>query len=375
MRGTVVKRRTKKGEIRYAIKYYLPNGRQRWETIGPNKKEAERELAARLSALSAGTYRELKDATFEEFALLWIDRAEARLKPSTHASYARCLVTHLVPEFGAYPLRSLTTGQIQDWVDRTLAKGLAPKSVNNFLVVLKKMLKDAVRWEYLAANPAADVERVRVPHREMRALSAEQVKRFLAAVEPDYWLLFTVAVFTGLRRGELLALQWGDVDWEKARLNVRRSVWKGRFIGPKTVRSTRSVDLAPQVLDALRAARPQLPADSLRAQLVFSGPNGRPLEPDNMVKRHFLPALERAELPRIRFHDLRHTYASLLLVAGEHPKYVQSQLGHASITTTLDRYSHLLPGAYSHGGERLERTVLGEEPLPRPEGRLSGQPG
>jgi integrase len=147
---------------------------------------------------------------------------------------------------------------------------------------------------------------------------------------------------------------------------VRRSLWKGRFIGPKTRNAIRAVDLAPKVLAALREAKPVRPPEEIATQLIFSRPNGLPLEPDNFVKRRFLPALRRAELPRIRFHDLRHTYASLLILDGQDPKYVQMSLGHASIQTTLDRYGHLIPGAYAHGGERLERTVLGDEPLPRP---------
>jgi integrase len=367
VRGSVVKRRWKDGKrFSYAIKYVTPDGRQKLETVGPNKKEAERVLAERIAAISGGTYAELREATFAEFAKKWLAHVESRLKPSTRDGYERYIRKQLVPEFGRYPLRALNAGLIQAWMDERLAEGSAPKTVNNYLVVMKKMLGDGVTWGYLAANPAGAVRRAKVPHQEMQALAPEQVRRFLAAVAPDYWLFFTVAVFTGLRRGELIALQWGDVDRQAGRLHVRRSLWKGQFIGPKTRRSIRSVDLAPQVLSALCEARPPGRAEVFRSQLIFSGPNGKPLDPDNLVKRRFLPALERAELPRIRFHDLRHTYASLLIAAGEHPKYIQSQLGHASITTTLDRYGHLLPGAYEHGGKRIERTVLGEGRLPRP---------
>jgi integrase len=367
VRGSVIKRTWKDGKrFSYAIKFVLPDGRQKLETIGPNKKEAERALAERINAINGGTYAELREATFGEFAEKWLAHVEPRLKPSTRDGYERYIRKQLIPEFGRYPLRALNAGLIQAWMDERLVDGSAPKTVNNYLVVIKKMLGDAVTWGYLAANPAAAVRRAKVPHQEMQALSPAEVRRFLCAVEPDYWLFFTVAVFTGLRRGELIALQWGDVDWQAGRVHVRRSLWKGRFIGPKTQRSIRSVDLAPQVLSALREARPVGSSEALRSQLIFSAANGKPLDPDNLVKRRFLPTLERAELPRIRFHDLRHTYASLLIASGEHPKYIQSQLGHASITTTLDRYGHLLPGAYEHGGERIERTVLGEDRLPHP---------
>ena len=367
MRGAIVKRPWKDGRrFTYSIKYRLPDGRQKLEKIGSNKKEAERALAKRIDAINGGTYKELRESTFAEFSEKWLAHVEPRLKPSTYDGYKRYVEGHLIPAFGKYPLRALNAGLIQAWADEKLAERLAPKSVNNLMVVLKKALKDAVTWGYLATNPATEVRRVPVPHKEMRALSAGEVKRFLAAAEPAYWLLFAVAVFTGLRRGELIALKWGDVDWEAGRLSVRRSLWKGRYMDPKSRRSIRRVDLAPQVLEALREARPDGNGDSIKDQLIFSSSNGQPLEPDNLIKRRFLPALERAELPRIRFHDLRHTYASLLIQAGEHPKAIQQALGHASIQTTLDTYGHLLPGAFEHSGQRIERTVLGEDRLPRP---------
>jgi integrase len=366
VRGSVVKRVSKDGKrASYSIKYRAPDGRQRWETIGPNKKEAERALTERLNAIRTGTFADLKESSFEAFSIRWLAFKEPNLKASTFDGYARYFANHWVPKLGRYPLRAITAGQLQEIVAELQAQGLSGKSVNNFLVPLRKLFSDAVKWGYLAVNPAIGVERAKVSHQEMQALAPAQLRRLLAAVDPDYWLLFSVAVFTGLRRGELLALRWGDVDLDQAQLHVRRSVWRGAFQGPKTRRAIRTVDLAPSLVAALRAAKPLGPADEVRERLLFSGPNGRPLDPDNLVKRQFLPALERAELPRVRFHDLRHSYASLLIAAGQHPKYIQHQLGHASITTTLDRYGHLLPTAYSHGGQRLEETVLEGHVLPR----------
>ncbi len=367
MRGTVIKRTWKDGKrVTYAIKYVLPDGRQKLEKVGPNKKEAERVLAERINAIQGGTYKELRQTTGSEFSEKWLAHVKPRLKPSTFGGYRDCIRVYFVPAFGKLRLQALSAGLIQAWVDELLAGGLAAKTANNHLVVVKKMLKDAVTWGYLTTNPAAEVRRVPVPHQEMQALTPEQVKRFLAAAEPEYWLLFAVAIFTGLRRGELIALKWGDVDWQAGRLHVRRSLWRGQYMAPKTRRAIRSVDLAPQVLAALREARPLGSAESINEQLIFSGSNGQPLQPDNLVKRHFIPTLVRARLPRVRFHDLRHTYASLLIQAGEHPKAIQQALGHASIQTTLDRYGHLLPGAFEHSGRRIERTVLGEDRLPRP---------
>lgn len=367
-RGSVIRRPRKDGKpAAYAIKYRDASGKQRWETIGTSRKEAERVLADRLSAIGDGSYRKLTDATFEEYSIVWMKKyAEPRLKESTISSYAMHLRVHWIPALGAIQLQRITTAMIEDRISELLASGLSGKTVNNAIVPLRLMLKHAVKWHYLAVSPAEPVERVRVEREEMKAMSPEQVKRLLAAAEPDSWLLLTTAIFTGLRRGELLALQWGDLDLEQARITVQRSLWKGKFIGPKTKNAIRRVDLAPQLVRAFREAKPPGPIDAIRGQLVFSSQNGTPIDPDNLVYRRFKPALRRAELPDFRFHDLRHTYASLMIAAGEHPKAIQQALGHASITTTLDQYGHLLPGAFAHSGERVEQAVLGGEDLPRP---------
>lgn len=355
-RGCVVKRPWKDGKrFSYLIKYRLPDGRQKVETVNGNKKQAERVLARRIEDLYSGRYRELKPATFAEFAEQWFaEHARPRLKPSTVDGYERCFKQHLIPAFGSYPLTALTTGQIQEFLAKLLASGRSGKTVNNYLVPLRKMLADAVRWGYLAANPAAEVQRARVVHQEMRVLTPEHVRRFLAAAEPDYELLFRVAVFCGVRSGELLALQWRDIDWKRSQVCVHRSVWQGQVSAPKSARSIRRIDLGPQLLAALRAAkRPQSRPDDL----LFTNRQGTFINPRNLVQRHFEPTLKRAGLPRIRFHDLRHTFATLLIAGGAHPKLIQDQLGHASIQTTLDRYGHLLPGLGENQGERLEALV------------------
>lgn len=367
-RGSVVKRVSKDGKrIKYVAVYKQPDGKQKWETVGSNKKEAERVLARRIEEINSGRYAELTPATFEEFSIKWLaEYAEPRLKPSTVGSYERHLRLHWNPPLGRIQLQALTTGKIATVTNDLTISGLAPKSVNNALVVIKLMLKHAVKWGYLATNPAEPVDRLRVEREEMRAMTPDQVKRLLRSADEDSWLILVVAVFTGLRRGELLALQWQDIDFKAAQITVQRSLWKDTFIGPKTKNAIRKVDLAPQVLTALKEARPPGSLESIRGQLVFSLANGKPLDPDNLVYRRYAPALKRAELPHFRFHDLRHTFASLLILAGEHPKAIQQALGHASITTTLDTYGHLLPGAFKHSGKRIEKAVLGDEDLPRP---------
>jgi integrase len=360
VRGSVVKRTWKDGKrLSYAIKFRLPDGRQKLETIGPNKKQAERVLAGRLEELYGGQYRELKQGTFENFAAKWLaEYVEPRLKASTADGYRRYVENHLNPAFGSYPLAAITTGQIQEFMAKVLASGRSGKTANNLLVPLRKMLSDAVRWGYLATNPASDVQQARVVRKEMAALTPEQVRRLLAAAEPEYELLFRVAIFTGVRSGELLALQWRDVDWKRAQLCVRRSVWKGYVSEPKSVRGIRRIDLGPELLAALHSVQP---SSGRPDDLIFTNRRGTFVDPRNLVQRHFEPTLKRAGIPHIRFHDLRHTFASLLIAKGAHPKVIQDQLGHASIQTTLDRYGHLLPGVHEHGGAGLEALVAGNE--------------
>ncbi len=162
---------------------------------------------------------------------------------------------------------------------------------------------------------------------------------------------------TGMRRGELLALQWGDIDWNSNQISVRRSIYRGEFVNPKSRNSIRRIVMSPILRQSLE--RHRLLGRKSELGLIFSNEHGLPLDPENLIKREFHPALDRAGLRRIRFHDLRHSYASLLISQGENIKFIQSQLGHASATTTLDRYGHLIPNLENDAARRLDKTVFG----------------
>jgi integrase len=166
--------------------------------------------------------------------------------------------------------------------------------------------------------------------------------------------LLLCAVLTGMRRGELLGLRWEDIDLEGHCIFVRRALWRGKFVTPKSRRSRRTIDLAP----TLRAALARLPS-RFQGGLVCCSADGSPIDPDNFAHRDWARVLRRAELRRIRFHDLRHTYTSLLIAQGAHPKYIQAQLSHASSQTTLDRYGHLMPDAHAAEERKLDRLVFG----------------
>jgi len=181
---------------------------------------------------------------------------------------------------------------------------------------------------------------------------------FGKAATPKDKLLFKTAVLTGAREGELIGLQWGDVDWLNSQLHIRRTFNHGKFMEPKSKASRRKIDLAPELVHELKKWKLACPKGEL--DLIFPTEEGTPENAANLLYRRFFPALRRAGLPRMRFHNLRHTYASLLIAQGEHPKYIQSQLGHSSINVTMDIYGHLMETVNQKAASRLGKTVLGD---------------
>ncbi len=181
-------------------------------------------------------------------------------------------------------------------------------------------------------------------------------QRLLEAADDRWRILIMTAILTGLRQGELLGLQWGDVDWVAQQMLVRRTYTHGRFYDPKTKTSRRRVDLPTPLVIDLKKWKLRCPKGEL--DLVFPNGAGNPESHSNLTQRGFHPALRRAGLRRIRFHDLRHTYASLLIETCEHPKYIQAQMGHSSIKVTMDIYGHLMRATNSRAAEKLGRLAL-----------------
>ena len=247
MRGSI----KKKGNNYYV--YLWIAGKKKWFSgAGKSKRKAEKILNEKLAELESGTYQEIKKIRFKDFADLWIKSyTKGKVKPSTLRSYQDIIKNHLDTAFGDYQLKNITTAMLQKYVSQRL-EYVKPKTVINELVPIKEMLKHAVRWGYLKVNPAEYVERPRVEKEEMDILTPEEIRLFLDHVTPKYKAFFLIAILTGMRRGELLSLKWGDIDWHNSQIHVRRSLWKRQFVTPKSKTSVRKIDISPYLAIELK---------------------------------------------------------------------------------------------------------------------------
>jgi integrase len=338
------------------------------------RAEAAAKLTLALKAASDGLPMPPERQTVGAFLLEWLQTtAKPGVRPATYLSYAGLVRVHLVPELGRISLNRLTPQHVQAMMNRKLEAGLSPRRVDYIRAVLRRALNDALRWGLVARNVATLARRPKQERYEIRPLDPAQARAFLEAVRGDRLeALYSVALAVGLRQGEALGLRWEDVDLGAGVIHVRKSLQRidGRFqlLDPKSSRSRRTISLPAVVIDALRAHRDrQLAEKSLAGDhwtdlgLVFTTPLGRPLD-GSTVTHAFQRHLERAGLPRQRFHDLRHACASLLLAQGVNPRVVMEVLGHSQITLTLDTYSHVLPTLQADAAARMDALL-------RPQGR------
>jgi integrase len=376
-RGSIVKR--KSGN--YAIVYYV-GGKQKWETIGPSRREAERALTARKREVDTGTWREPSDETLAAYAERWLAHRDpariggggrTRLSPSTFEGYRLNLRRHVLPRLGDRTLSSLRTEDVDRLIAELEADGKAAGTVRNVIVPLRKLLADAVRQGLLVANPAARADLPPAQDfagKEMPAEHTEAIRQALMELAPldplrrardlFFVCLFDVALGTGLRLGELRALRWRDVDRERRLIRVERAYSRQELRRPKTESGVRSVPLFSSVDAAFRelAARAVERGRYAPNELVFGSMRGTPLQPSNFRQRVWDEALRRAGLEdeAYRFHDLRHTCVSRLVAAGADVKLVQAVAGHANPLITLKRYSHLLDARVTEAAERFDPT-------------------
>jgi len=368
--GTVYPRKNKNGKVTsYLGSYFTPDGKRRY--VSAKTKTACREKMRRaISEADQGFVFDAGKQSVGGYMVRWLeDFAKADLAPRTYHNYKLQIREHIVPAFGPMKLSKLDTPNIQALYSAKLRDGLKPSSVRYIHTVLHRALSKAVELRLIARNPAASADPPKVRHEEITPLSMDQTRVFLdAARGQKFEALYVLSLTCGLRMGESLGLKWSDIDLKAGTLRVNRQLQRIReggglvFSEPKNA-SRRTIDLPQRALEALWTHRKRQAEEKLKAAdyedsgLVFATRRGTPQDAQNVINRHFKPLLKQADLPPIRWHDLRHTCATLLLGRGVHPKLVQHLLGHASITMTLDRYSHWIPSMGRQAADGMDEAL------------------
>ena len=364
MRGSIDKvKRARKGHVgraRIDIPTETPGERKQKTRHFDKKRDAEQWLTKINNAINEGVYIQPSARPLGEWVSEWLHTyGKIDIRDSTLATYETYIKNHIKPGIGHIPLKKLTPHAIQEFYNDL---DLAPASVKYVHSILRKALEKAVALEHLRSNPA-DGDKVSVPKKnneknELQYWNKKQTKKFLESAKehtnPIYATLFYLAVWTGMRRGELIGLRWQDINFVKSELYVRQSITRDpqgtyHINGPKSNTSKRKIDLDQWTLTKLKQHQDYM--ENLQADLgdafeqsdlVFTSTVGKRINVSNL-RRAFNNVIDHANIPKIRFHDLRHTHASMLLQDGAHPKVVQERLGHSSIQITMDIYSHLMP--------------------------------
>ncbi len=372
----VTVRQKKRGKGKPWWVFVCHNGERQSMKIG-DRKAADKVASAlrekiRKGQLDLSKPEEKPVPTFGEYSKLWADYIGTVRRESTHDRYQELLRNHVLPVFETKRLNEITRGDVRDFlVSKLNAKTMKDKEGYSraTMCVLRDVLSGvfnfAVDEEIISVNPMTGItKRLELNRKdykpEIHPLTMEELAKFLSVCQTHYsefYPFFLMAARTGMRLGELLAVQWGDIDFNSSFIWVRRSYRRGRITATKNGKD-RKVDMSGQLAATLKRLRVQRKKEALRGglgempELIFHT-EARPIE-QNYIRRVFKRALKKAELREIRLHDLRHTFASLLLTQKETPVYVKEQLGHSSINITVDIYGHLIPGSNKKAVDKLD---------------------
>jgi integrase len=373
MRGCIRKRGKDSYSIAVSLGRDAATGKYKyvWMGVKGTKREAEKRLSELLHRLDTGAFVSPSKTTVADYLRRWLQEyVRPNLSPRGFERYESIARVHLIPDLGAIALTQLRPEHLQRQYASKLGKGLSPRSVRYQHVVLHKALETAMKWGLVVRNVADGVDVPRSRRKDMQTWSEFEVRHFLeVAKDSPYYALFHTALYTGMRRGELLALRWRDVGVQE--IHVNRTLHQLRdgsyvFTEPKSAKSRRTIDLSPSSILTLaehrerqEGVRTVMGIPQTQDDFVFSTLEGKPLRP-NTVSRAWTMLAARAGLRAIRLHDARHTHASLMLKQGVHPKIVQERLGHGSIQVTLDTYSHVAPGLQRAAAESFDKLVSPE---------------
>ena len=366
--GNIRKRKDGRWEGRYTAGRNPATGKAIYKNVlGKTQAEVKEKLKKAIGEAKGLDVAKAESYTVGQWMDVWYEYyAKIKVRPSSHKTYEGYIKNHIKPSIGNIPLTKLTTLDLQRLyqklltegrVDRLEAKnqpkGLSSKTVRNINQVISSAMQLAIQQHLIAQNPTDGCALPKTEHREMQTLSADQLAAFLLeAKHSGVFEMYYIELATGLRRGELLGLKWEDIDFSNQTLRVRRQV--GRINGEvreaplKTKNAYRTISLGTDAVGVLKQQREKQPSSSY----VFPGPTGGPIAPDSVL--HMLHrVLDRAGLPEIRFHDLRHTFATLALQNGVDVKTVSGMLGHFSAGFTLDTYAHVTTAAQKKAAETM----------------------
>lgn len=354
----IVKRRG-----RWVIDFYDNQGRRRWKTMpkGSTKKNARDKMREIEDRLLRGVWLpDRKVPIFEKIAQDWLEYKKPNLRASTWRMYKGHVARHY-EDIKDIKINRITTAKVEKFITDRLDNDANITTLRKLIVTFNQIMNYAVRHKYIDYNPVRDAERPKgqgkVEDKAIRVLTPGEINAlFESTKDLKFRTMFKLAIMSGARQGELFGLQWTDIDWDNSQIKIRRTFNNGAWYKPKSKTSYRRIDIGPIMLADLRKWRLACPRNE--HDLVFPNTQGQPMNHSNLFRKHFWPALKAAKLPKIRFHDLRHTFASLLIEQGENIKYIQNQIGHSSSMLTLEVYAHLMKPANQAAACRLENTVF-----------------
>jgi len=340
---------------------------RQWETVGPDKKEAEKRLAELLHELDNGTYVKPTKETVKAFMLDWLAYVEPHLAPRTLEGYKNMVKNHVnQSHLAAVPLSQVTTAQLRAYFDEKL-KTLSPRTVRHHYMMLHAAFGTALQWGRVQRNILDTIAPPKCGRYEARTMTEKEADKVLeAAYETPYYALFFTEIDTGMRLSEILGLRWGDIDFILNQIRVRRTLHqlddgKIDIRDTKTTTSRRSIKMTPLCRGVLlehyemrKELSAALGSPFNDNSYVFCHDDGTNLLPDS-VSHAWIKLVRKVGLKGIRFHDCRHTHATWMLEAGIHPRIVQDRLGHASVSTTLDIYSHVTPSMQEEAAKTFDR--------------------
>lgn len=343
--------------------------KQKTQSGFKTKKEAQAALAELVSNVDKGSYIEPTKRKFQDFAMEYLEKTyKNKVKASTYDRTYSIIFNQIIPWFGNIELKNMDQFIIHDFYDSKLKEGFSSSYIQRMHEMIRMLMKVAYKWKLIHEDVISLVEPPRLVKKEMKVWTIQQVNEFLKHTKHSrYHPIFFLAAYTGMRKGEILGLSWDDINFDEMKLKINKTLYKikGEYLlqEPKTTHSVRTIYLDDDVIRVLKKQKVKQNLERMKYgpvykkhNMVFAQETGEYVYP-SAVNMLFTRFLKQLELPYIRFHDLRHTHATILLQMGVNPKVVADRLGHSSVKITLDTYSHVLPSMQQDLSEQFSRTM------------------